>query len=158
MITRRALILERLAVLAARITKANGFDTDAGAAVYIGIAPELGPNDPDYVIAIVPAEELHTEDGRITNGLPIEVQAIGKTTAPNAWIGVELLLGDIKAGIEDPNDRTLGAVLKGTMKRVTTRTLERQPGATSIGVAIIYACPYVDEWGNPSYGVPAEES
>lgn len=156
MITRRAVILERIGRLAARITKANGFDTDAGLAVYIGIAPELGDKDPDYAIAIVPREELHEEQGRITNGLPIEVQAIGKATATDAWIGVELLLGDIKAGIEDPNDRTLGAVLKGTMKRVTTRTLERQPGSTTIGVGIVYACPYVDEWGNPTYGVPEE--
>jgi len=156
MITRRAVILERLGALAARIQKANGFDTDAGLAVSIGAAPELGPSDPDYAIAIVPAEELHTEDGRITNGLPVEVQAIGKATARDAWIGVELLLGDIKGALEDPHDRTLGSALKGVMRRVTTRTLERQPGSTTIGIGIIYACPYVDEWGNPSYGVPEE--
>lgn len=156
MITRRVLILQRLGALAATIRKTNGFDTDAGAVVYIGAAPELGPNDPDYAIAIVPAEEAHVEDGRISNGLPIEIQAIGKAAAADAWIGVELLLGDIKAAIEDPNDRTLGSALKGVMKRLTTRTLERPPGATTIGTAITYACPYVDEWGNPSYGVPEE--
>lgn len=156
MITRRVLILQRLGALAGRIQKANGFDTDAGLAVYIGVAPELGPSDPDYAIAVVPAEELHTEDGRITNAFPVEVQAIGKAAAADAWIGVELLVGDIKAALEDPNDRTLGSVLKGVMKRVTTRTLERQPGATTIGTGIVYACPYVDEWGNPSYGVPEE--
>lgn len=153
MTTRRLLILERLGALVAVITKANGFDSDAGQAVYIGAAPELGPADPDYVIAIVPRDEIATEDGRISNVFPVEVQAIGKATAADAWINLELLLGDVKAAIE-LDDRTLGSILKGVMRRGPTRTIEREPGATTIGTAITYTCPYLDEWGNPSYGVP----
>jgi hypothetical protein len=125
MITRRLLILTRLAALASTITKANGYDTDAGLKVYIGGAPELGPDDPDYAIAIVPGDELATEDGRISNSFPVAVQSIGKLSA-------------------------------GVMKRGPTRTLERPPGSTTIGLEVFYTCPYLDEWGNPSYGVPAE--
>ncbi len=157
MITRRLLILERLGALAATITKANGFDSDAGARVYIGATPELGPADPDYAIAIVPNDELATEEGRISNTFAVEVQAIGKADAADAWINLELLLGDLKKAIE-LEDRTLGSILKGVMKRGPTRTIERVPGATTIGAGIFYTCPYVDEWGNPGYGVPAEES
>lgn len=157
MITRRLLILERLGALAGVIQKANGYDTDAGLRVYIGAAPELADADPDYAIAIVPADELTTEDGRLSNTFPVEVQAIGKAGAVDAWINLELLIGDLKKAIE-LEDRTLGSILKGVMKRTATRTLERPPGSTTIGLGILYTCPYVDEWGNPSYGVPAEES
>jgi hypothetical protein len=153
MITRRLLILERFAALAGIIQKANGYDTDAGLKVYIGAAPELGPEDPDYAIAIVPGDELATEDGRISNVLPVAVQAIGKASVADAGIGVELLLGDVKHAIE-LEDRTLGSVLKGVMKRGPTRTMERAPGTTTIGLEVMYTCPYIDEWGNPSYGVP----
>jgi hypothetical protein len=156
MITRRLLILERLGALAGVIQKANGFDSDAGLRVYIGDAPELGPSDPDFAIAIVPGDELATEDGRISNTFPVEVQAIGKSGAVDAWINLELLLGDLKRAIE-LEDRTLGSILKGVMKRGPTRTLERPPGHTTIGAGIFYTCPYVDEWGNPGYGVPPAE-
>ncbi len=156
MITRRVLILQRLGALAGAIQKVNGYDTDAGLHVYIGAAPELGDADPDYVIAIVPGDELTTEQGRLLNVLPVEVQAIGKAGAVDAWINLELLIGDLKTAIQ--GDRTLGSILKGVMQRTATRTLERAPGSTTIGAGIVYTCPYVDEWDNPSYGVPAEES
>lgn len=154
MITRRLLILQRLGALVGAIQKVNGFDTDAGLAVYIGTAPELGPTDPDYAIAIVPGDENATEDGRISNLFAVQVQAIGKAGIAEAWIGVELLLGDLKEAIEDPNDRTLGSIFKGVLKRGPTRTLERPPGSTTIGTTITYSGTYIDEWGNPSYGVP----
>ena len=155
MITRRVLILQRLGALAALIQTANGYDTDTGLRVYLGAAPELGDADPDYAIAIVPGDEAATEDGRISNVLPIAIQAIGKSSAADAWINLELLLGDIKRALE-LEDRTLGSILKGVMKRGPTRSLERDPGSTTIGIEIFYFCPYVDEWGNPSYGVPEE--
>jgi hypothetical protein len=155
MITRRVLILERLATLAATITRANGYDSDAGLKVFIGGAPELGPADPDYAIALVPGDELAEEQGRISNTFPVAVQAIGKSDAADAWINLELLLGDLKKAIE-LEDRTLGSILKGVMKRGPTRSLERPPGATTIGLEIFYSCPYVDEWGNPSYGTPEQ--
>jgi hypothetical protein len=153
MITRRLLILERIGALLASITTANGYTSDAGLHVYIGVAPELGPADPAYVLAVVPGDELATEDGRISNLFPVEVQALGKSGAADAWINVELLLGDVKHAIE-LEDRTLGSVLKGVMKRGATRTVERPAGSPTIGTGITYSCPYVDEWGNPSYGVP----
>ena len=155
MITRRTMILARLAALAATITKANGYDSDAGLKVFVGGGAELGPADPDYAIALVPGEELAEEQGRIANTFPVAVQAIGKSDAADAWINLELLLGDLKKAIE-LEDRTLGSVLKGVMKRGPTRSLERPPGATTIGIEIFYLCPYIDEWGNPSYGVPEE--
>ncbi len=157
MITRRLLILERLGALAGVIQKANGYDTDAGLRVYIGAAPELADADPDYAIAIVPGDEITTEDGRLSNMFPVEVQAIGKAGAVDAWINLELLIGDLKHAIE-LEDRTLGSIVKGVMQRQTTRTLERPPGSTTIGAGIFYTFPYIDEWGNPSYGVPREDS
>ena len=157
MITRRSLILSELGTRAAAILVANGYDTDAGLRVFLGVAPELGDADPDYAIAIVPGDEIPTEDGRISNTFPVAVQAIGKAAAADAWIALELLLGDLKKAIELP-DRTLGSVCKGVIKRGPTRTLERAPGATTIGLEIFYSCPYVDEWGDPAYGVPAEVS
>ena len=153
MITRRLLILERLGALVEVITIAHGYDSDAGAAVYIGTAPELAQGDPDFAIAIVPGNELSVEQGRLSNTFVVEVQAIGKAAAAEAWIVLEMLLGDIKRAIE-LEDRTLGSILKGVMTRGSTRTLERPPGSTTIGLGVSYTCPYLDEWGNPAYGVP----
>ncbi len=106
----------------------------------------------------MPNDEIATEEGRISNAFVVEVQAIGKAAAADAWINLELLIGDLKKAIENPNDRTLGSILKGIMKRGPTRTIERPPGAETFGVGIFYTCPYVDEWGNPAYGVPPEET
>jgi hypothetical protein len=156
-VTRRLLILERLAALAAVVTRANGFASDAGLHVYLGAAPELGPDDPDEAIAIVPREDVASEPNYQNVDLPVEIQAIAKATLTEPWIAVEALLGAIKLAIE-LEDRTLGSLLKGRMTRVSTRTLERPPGSTTIGLGVTYRCPYVEPWGDPAIGVPAEES
>ncbi len=150
--TRRLLILERLAQLAARITLANGFPTDAGARIYLGGAPELGPEDPADAIAIVPRDDQPREPNYLWIVLPVEIQAIAKATIADPWIAVEVLLGSIKLAIE-LEDRTLGSLLKGDMTRGPTRTLERQPGSLTIGVGVTYYCSYVEPWGNPAIGI-----
>jgi hypothetical protein len=156
--TRRLLILERLAARAAVITIANGFATNAGASLYLGAAPELSDGDPDEAIAIVPRDDTPTEPtGRVDVILPVEIQAIAKASLEEPWTRVELLIGDLKRAIE-LEDRTLGSTLKGQMKRGPTRTLERLAGSTTVGAGVLYLCPYVEEWGNPAYGVPPEES
>lgn len=155
--TRRLLILERLAALAATITIANGFTIDTGLRVHLGAAPELSDNDPDDAIAIIPREDSVTEPNYQIVILPVEIQAIAKASIASPWLAVEVLLGSIKIAIEH-EDRTLGAILKGAIRRGPTRTLERPPGSTTIGVGVIYMCEYVEPWGNPAIGVPAEET
>jgi len=155
-IPKRLVILERLALLASTIRIANGFRSDAGLRVYLGAAPELGPNDPPDAIAIVPRDDLAQEQGRISVVFPVEVQAIGNASLEAPWRAVEFLIADLKIAIE-LEDRTLGSLLKGVMSRGPTRTLERVPGVTTMGVGIVYFCPFIEEWGNPAYGSPIEE-
>lgn len=150
--TRRLLILDRLAERASVITRANGFPSDAGAKVYLGAAPELADGDPDEAIALVPRDDSPREQGYQWTTLPVEIQAIAKASIAEPWLAVELLLGAIKVAIE-LEDRTLGSLLKGDMTRGPTRTLEREPGSTTIGLGVTYLCSYVEPWGDPAIGV-----
>lgn len=156
--TRRLLILLRLGARLSVLTTANGFTTDAGLHVYIGAAPELGDGDPDDAIAVVPRDDLATEEyGKQWIKLPIEIQAIGKASIADAWSKLEVLLGAIKIAIENPADRNLadgGApLLKGDMTRGATRVVERPPGSPTIALGVVYLCSYVEPWGNPTIGV-----
>lgn len=149
--TRRLQILSSLAARVAVITVANGYPTDAGLRIYIGAAPELAEGDPPDAIAIVPRDDAPSEPNYQWVRLPVEIQALGKAAA-DSYIALEVLIGAIKVAIE-LEDRTLGSLLTGFMLRGPTRTLEREPGSTTIGLAVTYFCSYVEPWGDPAIGV-----
>lgn len=145
----RQQILEAFLARLERITQTHEFQTDAGKAVFLGATPTLGPDDPDTAIAIVVREDQPGYQGEnVFILLPIDIQALAKADLDNPYLAVEAILADIKRAVELP-DRTLGELVKRQIRRATTRTLERQDGSTVVGVAITYACPYTEVWGNP---------
>lgn len=126
------------------------FQTDAGAAVYLGEVLELGPDDPDYVVAISPAPDQPTwSNRRVAIAWDLEIQAIAKADLEEPWVTVEEVIADIKRAVE-LDDRTLGDLLttKG-MERGATRMLEREPTSLTVGAGVTYRLMFVEAWGHP---------
>jgi hypothetical protein len=130
----------------AAITVAGGFNTDAGRAIYLGLTPQLGPNDPDVALAIVPGDEEPRWQGlKGQVAWPIEIQAVAKDDLDDPWTLVEALLEDIKRAMETPDRKIAG----WDMTRGRTRTLEREAGTTVVGAGITYVVAYAETWGHP---------
>lgn len=134
----------------AEIAISNGFQTDAGANVFIGDKVDLGQDDPDEAIAIVLLEdEVRVDSKKTFITLLIELQAIVKVTQQNASLRSETILGDLKKAIE--TDAVNGRRELGTfpLRRGITRILPREPGSTTAGAGVTYFVDYSEAWGNP---------
>lgn len=155
MLTRRIRILEAMAGRLVVIRRANGFQTDAGDRLYLGVLPALGESDPDSAIALLPREDIFSGEQleKLPLRWPLDIAAIAKPTLRDPWTAIEALLGDIKRAVE-LSDRTLGGLLVGGrgvlgLHRGTTETLERRSGQDMVGAAITYIAPYTETWGRP---------
>lgn len=134
------------------IKRSAGFATDAGYCVVIGDIA-LGEDDADCGIALVPGETGPLGDrtlGKVTEVLPLQISALARAFSwadyEHAWMVVEDVLADIKQAIET-EDRTLGGLVPGDLRRGVTVTLEREEGSHTLGVAITYEAPYSTAWG-----------
>lgn len=139
-------LLERLAA----ITVTGGYHSDAGAAVFVGDVPMLGPDDPDAAIAVVPGDDNpRSTQEQVAIEWPIHLFAIAKDSLAQAWALVESQLEDLKKAIEK-DDAVVGrANAKALIRRGSTRTIPREPGTTIVGVSLTYWVSYTEVWGNP---------
>jgi hypothetical protein len=80
-------------------------------------------------------------------GLPVEVQALVKATVATAGELLEALLDDVTAAIET-EDRTLGGLVDFPLERGPVRSLPREAGSLSVGVAITYTAKFKEGWGH----------
>lgn len=139
-------ILEELIARVERIRR-PAYATDAGKTIFVGETPQLGKDDPDEAIAIVP-NDTQPQANRMEIW-PIEIQALAKADVDEAHIVAMRVLGDIVKAVEaedDPN-RTLG----GLVKRIeigAQRTLRREPGSTTVGIGQAYFLFKVRDWGS----------
>lgn len=139
-------IVTRLAV----ITSADGsFFTDAGATLFAGEAPQLGPDDPAHAIAVLLVDDdpRPAGPGVLVTG-SVEVHAVANPTLDDPWTVIEQLLADIKRAIELP-DRRLGGLLNADMVRGAARPLPRQEGSLTVGAALSYQLQWKEGWGAP---------
>lgn len=156
MSSRRRLILEEALARLAAIVIASGFNTDAGQRVFLNEVPELGEDDPDVAIALVIGQNVIKQQGhKLFIDLPVEVQAIAKIAKPGTpgdpwhpFIAAEDVLEDVKRAWE-LDDMTFEGLLNCEMERVEEETAERQPGSSTVGVAIRYRLRYSERWGQP---------
>lgn len=147
--SKRREIIEAIVARLEAITTAGGFNTDAGALVFLNEAPALGEDDPDEAIAVMVGEdEVGFQGEHMMINLPIDVQAIAKASIDDPYLAAEAVLQDVKTAMELA-DRTLGGLVKRQFLRRSTRTLEREPGSTYVGVVITYVVPYTEQWGRP---------
>jgi len=147
--SRREHILEELRTRLKVIRTAAGYATDAGETVFMGEAPELGPDDPPQAIAIVVEDETpdHVAEN-VHSLLPVTIAALAKANLEEPWMTAEAVLADIKRAVELA-DRTLGGAVRLRMERGITRTMQREAGSETVGIAIQYRCPIVEKWGDP---------
>lgn len=125
------------------------FATNAGLAIAIGAAPELGPDDATEVIALRLGDDQPQYQGeQVYTYLPIEIEAVVSADLARPWRAAELVLGDIKRAMELP-DRTLGGVLKEQLRRGGATVADRQPGSSTVGVQLVYVARLLEVWGNP---------
>lgn len=131
------------------ILKAGGYETDAGALVFLGEQPTLGPSDPAAAIAIMPLEDTTGYQGvNVDITLPVDVQAIVKADVDDPWVTVEAIIGDIKKAVETDHD--LDGMLKPRgLERGSVRPLDREPGSEYVGAAVQYRLRMVEGWGKP---------
>lgn len=150
MSTRRRLILEAIKTRLAAINGVAPYETDAGARVYLGVMPGLGPDDPETAIGIaVASDSVRFSGANKTIELPVEIQAIARADIDLPWLAIEDLIGDIKRAIEQ-SDRTLGGLTKLEIRPSSTRELQLREGSDSVGAGVTYLVPYVEQWGDPT--------
>lgn len=118
--------------------------------VFLGEAPDLGPDDPDIAIAILPGEDAVRRQGqKFLITWPIEIQALVKVDLDEPHVKAEELLADIKQAFE-LEDLTLGGlVTRDSMQRQPTRIVPREAGMTTVGVGVTYTVDYQETWGAP---------
>lgn len=150
--SKRLRILTAIAGLLAAIDGTGSFVTSAGANVYKGFVPQLGPDDPYPCLAITVADDtVGSQKARVVQSLPIDISIVVPADAVtnDVWANVEAVLADVKRAIEG-EDRTLGGLLgHERITRGSTRSLERESGGAVAGAVIRYDLPYFEEWGNP---------
>ena len=124
----RKRILTEVKARLERVTVVNGFTTDAGMALLLGVLPKLGETDPDAAIAIAPQEQtpVPLTLQHVGGDWPIEIIAIANASAnrDEPWLVVEDVLADIQRAME-LEDRTFGRALMSPqdMEVGQTRTL-----------------------------------
>ena len=151
MATRRQSILETLVARVELILTSNGFDTDAGQKVHFGEIPEIGPDDPAQLIAVVVGVEqpLWMQHGlKAQIMLPVSIAAIVNADLSRPYLAVEQVIGDIKRAVE-LEDRYLGGLLQWPFERGTVQTLQRESGSTSVGASVSYVFRFEEGWGVP---------
>lgn len=144
---RRQLILEAFKSRLEAITAVDGFQTNAGDAVFLGESVVIGPEADTAIAVVVGDEESRYVGANVFSVLPIEIHAFARADLDEPWLAAEAVLADIKRAIEI-EDRTLGGVSR-RIERRGTRAIDREPGATVVGISIGYEAAYVEAWGNP---------
>jgi hypothetical protein len=148
-VTKRALILAAFSARLMAIEAGDDFSTDAGQKLFIGEGVELGEDDPDAALAIVPSADDPTWQMKALGiKWPIRVQALVKANLDDPTSATEAVIGDIKRAIE-LEDRTFGGLLSQPLERVSTRSVERQPGSDTVGAEVVYIATYKEMWGAP---------
>lgn len=146
MATARQAILTALLERLGTIRVDDGFNSNAGVTVFLGESPLLGEDDPDAAIAVVLRDDVIRWQGKKAFlDLPLEIQAVAKTTLDACWLTIEALLEDIKRAVETV-DHTIAET---KLERGQTRTLPREPGSTTVGAGVTYVVTYAEGWGTP---------
>lgn len=158
---RQAALLDLIARLEF-ITKAKGYNTDAGEHIFLGEAPTFGEDDPPEALAVLVGEDSpQTSGGLIRTRTPIEIWAVVPATLEQPLLAVEAIIADIKEAVEieadgsidrflgtidEETSRPYGTLPKG-LERGSIRALRRQEGSTYVGAAVEYIAHFEESWG-----------
>ena len=156
MTPKRQRIIEAVGARLESIRTTNGFETDAGLAVYYGPVV-LGPDDAKTVIAIIPGDTgtstASQSAGKKVITLPIEIQIAVRDFNPQpgvletSWLNAEKVLGDVKRAIEAAELVDLLAV---DVEAGEVVPLRRTEGQSFVGLSAQYQITYTENWGDPT--------
>ena len=158
--SKRQVALADLLVRLAFITKANGYNTDAGAAIFAGEAPRFGPDDAPAALAVFVGDDSpEIKGGIVRTDVPIEVWATVPAGLDSPLMAIEETIADIRVAVEIEKDgsvdRSLGVVeglpatLPTGLRRGPTRPLRREPGSEFVGASVEYVAMFETRWGTP---------
>jgi hypothetical protein len=148
----RKRILREVIARVSAITTENGFATDAGRTVLIGVLPKLGEGDPDAVIAVVPQDQA-TEftQMHVAGDWPIDIVAVANASGnrDDPWLLVEDVLADVQRAME-LDDRTLGGLMNAREFTVgPARTFGRESASEIVAVSQTYGFYVQRAFGSP---------
>jgi hypothetical protein len=148
----RKRILQAVITRVAAITTENGYTTDAGRNVLVGLLPKLGDGDPESVIAI----SLQDQSAELTRlhvagTWPIEIIAVVNANAQRdePALLVEDVLADIQRALE-LEDRTLGGLINAQEFEVgPTRVFGRDSASDVVAASQTYSFYVQRAFGAP---------
>lgn len=126
------------------IRRDNGYETDAGDQVLVGV-PSLTSDDDPLAIGLLIGDDDPQGGGHLLVTLPIEAVATARDDVEDPLLAVEAIIGDIKRAIEAPG-QTLGGVAK-SISRGSIATVPREPGSTIVAARVPYLVRYAEPWG-----------
>jgi hypothetical protein len=143
------------------ITKANGYNTDAGEHMFVGEAPTFGEDDPPEALAVLVEDDSpQAAGGLIRTRTPIEIWAVVPAGLNDPLLAIEAIIADIKEAVEieadGSVDRFLGVVgedgkpygtLPRGLERGVIRTIKRREGSTYVGASVEYIANFEERWG-----------
>ena len=144
------------------ITKAKGYNTDAGASISQGEAPRFGDaEDPETALAVFVGDDVPEHaGGMIRTRVPIEIWATVPAGLSSPLLAIEAIIADIREAVEIERDggvdRSLGLMAEGGpatmptgLERGSTRPLRREPGSDYVGASCEYVARFETSWGTP---------
>src|SRR4051812_35872852 len=137
----RKRVLAELVSRLSLVTTVNGYQTDAGLLLDVGVLRHLGPDDPDAAIAVLPLDEVTgSQAGRVVSDWPIEVIAVANASdnRETPWLLVEDVLADIRRAVELPDidDRRFNGLIRHPGIEVgTAKTFGRDSASDIVAVS-----------------------
>jgi hypothetical protein len=146
---RRQRIIEAVLHRLERIQRVNGYETDAGRAIY-NEPVNLGPDDPNEALALTPGETITTwqlEGKAKVIVLPLQVFALVRPVGAYPLLRAEAIIGDAKRAMEAP-PLSLDGLCKA-FRAGEVDPVDRQEGTTTLGLRVVYLATYHEQWGEP---------
>lgn len=142
------------------ISKAKGYNTDAGLHISQGETPHFGPDDVGAAIAVFVGDDTpEMSGGMVRTRVPIEIWATVPANMTAPLLSIEAIIADIREAVEiekdGSTDRSLGVVdgspatMPTGLERGPTRPLRREPGSEYVGVSCEYVARFETPWGTP---------
>ncbi len=148
MSVRQNLIAEIVSRLSG-ILLAGGYQTDAGALIFVGQTPPLAEGDPTEALAVVVGgEEVGYQGENVLVVLSIVVHAIVRADVDQPILASEAVIADIKRAVETDHDLARILLPRG-LERGATTAAKREPGSEYVAATVEYRCRFVERWGQP---------
>jgi len=141
-------IIDALVTRVANILRADGYETDAGARVYIGRERVQTEDLPCVVVLagpISPSGAEQTDHGR-TWQRTISIQAMSEADPRNPGDVGERLLSDLHKAILGAGDETLGGLAAGGLEVQTMEVAQVDPGGTVVAAALDMVVTYATDF------------